>query len=83
MSIRKWATGSFWSDAFERAVRTAAQVAVAALGVGSTGIFAIDWAAIASLAGGAAVLSLLTSLAAGGTGDPATAGFATHADVHR
>lgn len=81
--MRKWATGAFWSDAFERAVRTAAQVAVTAIGVDATGIFSIDWPAVGSLAAGAAALSLLMSLAAGGTGDPATAGFTTHADVRQ
>ena len=77
MSIKKWSTGAFWSDAIERAVRTAAQVAVTAIGVDVTGIFAVNWGEIGSLAAGAAVLSLLMSLAAGGTGDPQTAGFST------
>lgn len=46
-----------------RAVRTAAQTALATLGTGAVNIIDADWQAVAALAGGAAVVSLLTSIA--------------------
>lgn len=54
----------FWSYSGERAIKTFAQAAIAALGAGSVGLFSIDWSALLSVAGGAALLSLLTSLVA-------------------
>ena len=46
-----------------RAVKTAAQTAVALIGTGAVGFTDLDWVRIASVAGVAAVLSLLTSIA--------------------
>lgn len=77
MSVRRWATGAFWADTFERAVRTAAQAALGIVGAGQLGLFEVDWAAVGSVAGLAAVVSLLMSFAAGGTGDATSAGFTT------
>lgn len=54
---------NFWSYAGERAVKTVAQAALAFLGSGSIGLFAIDWAGLASVSLGAGLLSLLTSVA--------------------
>jgi hypothetical protein len=54
---------SFWSYAGERAIKTVAQAALAFLGSGSIGLFAIDWAGLASVSLGAGLLSLLTSVA--------------------
>lgn len=53
----------FWSYAGERAIKTFAQTALATLGGGTVGILAVDWLGVASVAGGAAVLSILTSIA--------------------
>tara|TARA_R110000782_G_scaffold208298_2_gene296732 strand:- start:326 stop:526 length:201 start_codon:yes stop_codon:yes gene_type:complete len=54
---------SFWRDyAGERAIKTFAQTAIAAIGAGSAGLFAIDYVSLFSLAGGAALLSVLTSI---------------------
>lgn len=53
---------SFWEYSTERAVKTFAQSALAFLGAGTAGLFAIDWAALVSVAGLAALLSLLTSV---------------------
>ena len=53
----------FWSYAGERAIKTVAQAAIAFLGSGSIGLFAIDWAGLASVSLGAGLLSLLTSVA--------------------
>ena len=58
----KMFTTNFWSYAGERAIKTFAQAAIATLGAGSVGLFAIDWAALVSVSGGAALLSLLTSV---------------------
>ena len=49
--------------ALTRAIKTAAQTAVALIGTGAVGFTDLDWVHIASVAGVAAVLSLLTSIA--------------------
>lgn len=49
--------------ALVRAIKTAAQTAVALIGTNAIGITAVDWAAVASAAALAAVVSLLTSVA--------------------
>nr|DAX64470.1 MAG TPA: holin [Caudoviricetes sp.] len=46
-----------------RAIKTAAQTAVALIGTNAIGITAVDWAAVASAAALAAVVSVLTSVA--------------------
>lgn len=46
-----------------RAVKTAAQTAVALIGTGTVGFTDLDWLQIASVSGVAAVLSILTSIA--------------------
>ena len=53
-----------WAKAaIVRAVKTAAQTAVALIGTGTVGFTDLDWLQIASISGVAAVLSLLTSVA--------------------
>lgn len=53
-----------WAKAaIVRAVKTAAQTAVALIGTGTVGFTDLDWVQIASISGVAAVLSLLTSVA--------------------
>tara|TARA_R110000803_G_scaffold62167_7_gene122420 strand:- start:170 stop:358 length:189 start_codon:yes stop_codon:yes gene_type:complete len=52
----------FWQYAGERALKTVAQAALAFLGTGTIGLFAIDWASIASVSLGAGLLSILTSI---------------------
>ena len=56
-------TKQWWRAAGIRAIKTAAQTAVALIGTGAVGVTDLDWARIASVAGVAAVLSLLTSVA--------------------
>ena len=57
-------TLEFWSYAGERAIKTFAQAAIAALGAGSVGLFSIDYAGLFSVSAGAALLSVLTSIVA-------------------
>lgn len=68
-------TKAFWIDSAERAARTAAQSVIALWGVGITGILDVDPVQTASVAGLAAALSLLMSVAASGVGDKGTASF--------
>jgi hypothetical protein len=60
-------TRAFWVAAGERAIRAAAATVLSALVVadGLLDAFAVDWTAAAGIAGGGAVVSLLTSLTAG------------------
>jgi len=67
-------TKAFWKDAGERAVSTAAQSAIAVIGIGALGILTVDWEGVGSAAALAGVLSVLKALAASGTGD-GTASF--------
>jgi hypothetical protein len=54
---------NFWAYAAERAIKTAAQTAVAVLGAGMVSLLTIDFASLVAVAGGAALLSVLTSVA--------------------
>ncbi|WP_035425384.1 holin [Atopobium fossor] len=58
MSIKKWAIA-----AGIRALKTFAQVSVSLIGTGAVGFTDLDWVQIASVAGVAAVTSILTSIA--------------------
>jgi hypothetical protein len=59
-------TTAFWKATTERAVRTAAQTAVATLGADGIGLMDVDWGAAASVAGMAALLAVLTAVATSG-----------------
>lgn len=63
-----YTTSAFWQAAVERAIRTLAQGALAAIGTDAIGVMDADWAAIGSVAVMAAVLSLLMSIATASTG---------------
>ena len=60
---------AFWIDAGERAVRTFAQALVAALTAGFVFTDGAAWGAALLTAAIAALVSLLTSVAASGVGD--------------
>lgn len=61
--MSKYASTQFWVDTVDRAVATVAQTAVATLTAGVTGLLDVDWIAVASVAGLAGVVSVLTSVA--------------------
>lgn len=64
-----WTT-AFWKGAVERAIKTFAQAGGAFLAAGATGLLDVNWEQGASVAGLAALLSLLTSVASGSTFGP-------------
>lgn len=64
---------TFWKDAVERAVKTAAEAALATLGAGALNVLTVDWVGVASVSAGATVLSLLASVASAGLGTKGTA----------
>lgn len=66
-------TMKFWKDAGERAVRAFASTLLSLLGIG-TMFLGIHWAAFLAAGGGAAAVSLLTSIVGSvATNDPTTA----------
>jgi len=66
-------TVKFWKDAGERAVKTAAQAAVAVVGTGVSGILEVDFVQLASVSALAGLVSVLTSVASSRVGDPESA----------
>lgn len=71
-------TTAFWKAAFERAIKSAAQVAILTIGADTFNVVGLDWAEVGGFAGGGLVLSLLTSVAFGAKdGNPS----ATNAEV--
>lgn len=64
-----WTLG-FWKESLERAVKTAAQAAVAFFVVGETGVADVDWQTVGGVAVIAALVSVLTSLASAPFGQP-------------
>jgi len=55
-------TGKFWTAAFERAVKTFAQSLIAVGLAGATDLLGVNWGDALSIAGLAAVISILTSI---------------------
>ena len=55
-------TKDFWNYSGERALKTFAQAALAYLGTGTVGLLSIDFVTLFSVAGGATLLSFLTSI---------------------
>lgn len=66
-----WTVG-FYKGLVERAVKTAAQAAVAFFVVGETGVADVDWATVGGVAVVAAIASALTSLASAPFGPEGT-----------
>lgn len=61
---------SFWTDLAERVVSTAAQAAIGVLTAGAVGLIGVDWQNVASIAGLAALLSVLKAFAKGKSTEP-------------
>jgi hypothetical protein len=59
--MKKFVTAAFWDYAGERALKTAVQ-ALFAGGLIGAGLFDLAWLEVASVAGGTAVASVLTSI---------------------
>lgn len=74
MGASIYLTTSFWTGLAERAVKTAAQSALALLATAGAGVLDWDWAALGSVTAAAVILSILTSLSdpARTTTDPTT-----------
>ena len=66
-------TITFWKDASERAIRTAAQALLALWATDISGVLEVDWTQAGSVAALAAVTSVLMSVAATGRGNPESA----------
>ena len=73
-------TRRFWVDAAERAVRTFAQALVAMLVAGFVFTDAAAWGEALLASAVAALISLLTSVAASGVGDPSSPSLLPVAD---
>jgi len=73
----------FWIDALERMVKTFAQAAVAILTASAVGLLTVDYVQLLSVAGLAAVVSLLTSIASGGTGSSDSASLVVDTKVKK
>lgn len=58
----------FWVLSLERAFKTAAQTAVTLIGAESFDVLSFDWPELAAISAGAAVVSLLTSVASAPVG---------------
>lgn len=75
-------TKAFWIDTLERAVKTFAQALLAVLVVGVP-VWDVDWVSALGIALTATIMSVLTSIASGATGDPATASVVDYVGEHR
>lgn len=62
---------TFWLDAGERAAKTVAQTLISLWLIGDVvfNLLTVDWSAAFGVASGAAVLSILMSIASSGTGN--------------
>lgn len=71
-------SGKFWKATAERAIATAAQGALATLGTDLFGLLDVDAIGVLSIAGGAALVSVLKSVAVtAATGSPSMGGGET------
>ncbi|MBP3044900.1 holin [Arthrobacter jiangjiafuii] len=62
-------TLAFWKATFERGIKTLAQSAAALLVGDGLGLLTVDWVTVGSVAGLAAVISVLTSIGTGAITD--------------
>ncbi|WP_081278880.1 holin [Mycolicibacterium fortuitum] len=64
---------TFWKDTAERALKSFAQGVILALGGGAVNVLHLDWLTLAGAGGGAALLSVLTSIVSAGVANKGTA----------
>lgn len=62
----------FWADAIERSIKTIAQSMVAMLGAGTMGLLDVNWTNLLSVSLLAGLVSVLTSVASGQSGNSAS-----------
>lgn len=65
----RYASKQFWTETADRAVSTFAQAAIGAGLATATGLIGVDWMQVASIAGLAAAVSILQSIAFRGRAD--------------
>lgn len=63
-------TSSFWRQAAERSIKSAAQALIGMWALDGLNVLHAHWDLAAGIAGGAAVLSALTSIVTSGVGEP-------------
>lgn len=69
-------TAAYWTGVLDRAVKSFAQQLILLWGADQgLNLLAVDWRSALGLAGGAAVLSLLTSLVSAPVGDKGSTSF--------
>ncbi len=68
---------TFWKDTAERALKSFAQGVILALGGGAVNVLTIDWLTLAGAGGGAALLSVLTSIVSAGVANKGTASMSS------
>jgi hypothetical protein len=73
MSTRPLFTATFWLDALERAIKTAAQTVLGLIGSNVVDVTSLDWKEIGIATAFTTGLSVLTSIVSSGIGEPGTA----------
>lgn len=73
MSKRPLFTATFWLDALERAIKTAAQTVLGSIGVNVANVTNLKWGEIGVLVAFTTGFSILTSIVSSGIGEPGTA----------
>lgn len=73
MMARPLFTATFWLDAFERCIKTAAQTVIGLIGTNATTAVSLDWQQIGVATAFTTGLSILTSIVSSGIGEPGTA----------
>lgn len=68
-------TAAFWTGLTDRAVKSFAQALILLWGADGLNILQIDWPAALGLGGGAALLSVLTSIVSAPAGDKGSSSF--------
>lgn len=73
MSKRPLFTASFWLDALERSIKTAAQTVIGLVTTNVADVTALDWQEVGIATAVTTGLSVLTSIVSAGIGEPGTA----------